>query len=115
MSPARTLAKTEYEICGSQTHDPPLVGYIALPNELCSHVTVERVLPAQKYRPPSESISPMKLFYLLPLPHPEVPDDVGTSYLPAIPAVALTVSPPHSSLRYAARSRSSPKRLDPQT
>ena len=51
----------------------------------------------------------------LPLPPSKNPDDGGIASLPAIPAVALSFSPPDSSLRLAARSRWSPKRLAAQT
>ena len=43
------------------------------------------------------------------------PEDGGIASLPAIPALALSFSPPESSLLVVARIRWSPKRLAPQT
>ena len=107
MSPSRTLARTKYEVGEIRTHGPPFVGDLALPTGrlINSHVTVERIRPAQKYQPPSESNSPVKLPSLLPLSPLKNPGNDDAASPPAIPAVALSFSPLDSCVRLAARLR----------
>ena len=76
----------------------------------CILQSISRILPKAKDTHLSSCPS-----CLLPLPPLKNLDDSGTAALHAIPAVALSFSPPDSSLRLVARLRWCPKRLAPRT